>query len=50
MGGLTPHMLFLRGRELQAFYRPCYLDAQASAARAPVPLALSKQGLSLRMT
>jgi hypothetical protein len=36
-GGLTPHMLFLRGRELQAFYRPCYLDAQASAARAPVP-------------
>src|ERR1700744_1449667 len=36
-GGLTPHMLFLRGRELQAFYRPCYLDAQASAARAPLP-------------
>ena len=36
-GGLTPHMLFLRGRELQALYRPCYFDAQASAARALVP-------------
>jgi hypothetical protein len=35
-GGLTPHMLFLRGRELQALYRPCYLDAQASVARTPV--------------
>jgi hypothetical protein len=32
-GGLTPHMIFLRGRELQAMYRPCYLDAQASANR-----------------
>jgi hypothetical protein len=30
-GGLTPHMLFLRGKQLQALYRPCYLDAQASA-------------------
>jgi hypothetical protein len=29
-GGLTPRMLFLRGRELQSMYRPCYLDAQAS--------------------
>jgi hypothetical protein len=36
-GGLTPHMLFLRGRELTSFYRPCYLNAQASAARTPVP-------------
>ena len=30
-GGLTPHMLFLRGKQLQAMYKPCYLDAQASA-------------------
>ena len=36
-GGLTPHMLFLHGKELQALYRPCYLDAQASAAKLPVP-------------
>ena len=26
-GGLTRHMIFLRGKELQAMYRPCYLDA-----------------------
>jgi hypothetical protein len=32
-GGLTPHMLFLRGKQLQAMYRPCYLDAQASTGR-----------------
>ena len=32
-GGLTPHMIFLRGKQLQALYRPCYLDAQASAIR-----------------
>jgi hypothetical protein len=37
-GGLTPHMIFLRGRELQSMYRPCYLDAQASASKASVPL------------
>jgi hypothetical protein len=30
-GGLTPHMIFLRGRELAAMYRPCYLDSQASS-------------------
>jgi hypothetical protein len=41
-GGLTPHMIFLRGRELQTMFKPCYLDAQASvsktpAAAAPVP-------------
>jgi hypothetical protein len=30
-GGLTPRMIFLHGRELQAMYRPCYLDAQASS-------------------
>jgi hypothetical protein len=29
-GGLTPKMLFLRGRELATMYRPCYMDAQAS--------------------
>jgi hypothetical protein len=28
-GGLTPHMIFLGGRELAALYRPCYLDSQA---------------------
>jgi hypothetical protein len=32
-GGLTPHMLFLRGRQLMSMYRPCYLDAQASSPR-----------------
>ncbi len=38
-GGLTPHMLFLQGRQLQAMYRPCYLDAQeASTARTPASL------------
>jgi hypothetical protein len=30
-GGLTPRMIFLHGRELQAMFRPCYLDAQASS-------------------
>jgi hypothetical protein len=35
-GGLTPRMIFLRGRELQALYKPCYLDAQASTSRVPV--------------
>jgi hypothetical protein len=35
-GGLTPHMIFLRGKELQSMYRPCYFDAQASAGRTPV--------------
>ena len=34
-GGLTPHMLFLKGRQLQAMYKPCYLDAQASAVKPP---------------
>ena len=45
-GGLTPHMIFLRGKELQTMFRPCYLDAQAStksppAAAAPAPLPVS---------
>jgi hypothetical protein len=26
-GGLTPQMIFLRGKVLQAMYKPCYLDA-----------------------
>ena len=34
-GGLTPHMLFLKGRQLQSMYKPCYLDAQASAVNKP---------------
>src|SRR5215469_10968177 len=32
-GGLTQHMIFLRGKELQALYKPCYLDAQASTGK-----------------
>ena len=32
-GGLKPRMIFLRGRELASMYRPCYMDAQASAHR-----------------
>jgi hypothetical protein len=32
-GGLTPRMIFLRGRQLMAMYKPCYLDAQASVLR-----------------
>jgi len=32
-GGLTPHMIFLRGKQLQTMYKPCYLDAQASATK-----------------
>ena len=34
--GLPGYMIFLRGRELQALYRPCYLDAQASTTRVPL--------------
>lgn len=30
-GGLTPHMIFLRGRQLMGMYRPCYMNAQAFA-------------------
>ena len=30
-GGLTPHMIYLTGRELAAMYRPCNLDARAAA-------------------
>ncbi|MBR0829128.1 hypothetical protein JQ596_26680 [Bradyrhizobium manausense] len=32
-GGLTPRMIFLRGKQLQSMYKPCYLDAQASTNR-----------------
>lgn len=32
-GGLTPHMIFLHGRQLMSMYRPCYLDARASTQR-----------------
>ena len=30
-GGLTQRMIFLRGKELEALYHPCFLDARASA-------------------
>jgi hypothetical protein len=29
-GGLTPHMIFLRGRQLSGMYRPCYLEAEVA--------------------
>lgn len=32
-GGLTPHMIFLRGKQLMSMYKPCYLDAEASVPR-----------------
>ena len=32
-GGLSPRTMFLRGRQLEAMYRPCYLDAQVAAPR-----------------
>jgi hypothetical protein len=32
-GGLKSKMIFLRGKQLQALYKPCYLDAQASSRR-----------------
>jgi hypothetical protein len=31
-GGLTPNMIFLRGRQLMGMYKPCYMNAQASVA------------------
>jgi len=30
-GGLTQRMIYLRGKELQSMYHPCFLDARASA-------------------
>jgi hypothetical protein len=35
-------MIFLRGKQLQALYKPCYLDAQASVP-APRPAASSSR-------
>jgi hypothetical protein len=35
-GGLTPHMIFLRGKQLMGMYKPCYLDAQASSSPRPL--------------
>jgi hypothetical protein len=32
-GGLTRQMIFLRGKQLTSMYRPCYMDAHASADR-----------------
>ena len=32
-GGLTPRMIFLHGKQLESMYKPCYLDAQASATK-----------------
>jgi hypothetical protein len=29
-GGLSPRMIFLRGRQLEAMYRPCYFDARVA--------------------
>lgn len=43
-GGLTPRMIFLRGRELQSMYRPCYYDAQASSPRTPPSVPVSATG------
>jgi hypothetical protein len=32
-GGLTRHMIFLRGAQLQSMYRPCYLMNAEAAYR-----------------
>jgi hypothetical protein len=32
-GGLTTHMIFLRGKALASMYRPCFMDAQALFTR-----------------
>ena len=42
-GGLTPRMIFLRGKQLMSMYKPCYLDAQASA---PQPSARRDRNLA----
>jgi hypothetical protein len=53
-GGLTPKMIFLRGKALQAMYKPCYLDAQASAHKpdpavvGPVPARASAASAAQR--
>ena len=42
-GGLTPRMIFLRGKQLEAMYRPCLLDAQASGTRTALRKAAKTQ-------
>ena len=32
-GGLSPRMIYLRGRQLEMMYRPCYLDARVAVPR-----------------
>jgi len=32
-GGLTPRTIFLRGKQLAAMYRRCYVDARVAALR-----------------
>ena len=32
-GGLSSRMIFLRGRQLEAMYRPCHLDVQVATPR-----------------
>jgi hypothetical protein len=32
-GGLTPNMIFLRGKQLTTMYKPCYMDARARDQR-----------------
>lgn len=34
-GGLTHRMIFLRGKQLQAMYRPCYVDTALPQQRQP---------------
>src|SRR5450432_1763960 len=43
-GGLTPHMIFLRGKQLMSMYKPCYLEAQASSPK----LSVSRRDRDLR--
>lgn len=47
-GGLTPHMIFLRGRELASMYAPCDgAKHYAAPARKPVTTAKSRTGRTL---
>ena len=32
-GGLSPRMIYLRGRQLEAMYRPCHLNAQVASSQ-----------------
>jgi len=38
-GGLTRRMIFLRGKQLQAMYRPCYAEPAVAAMPAGSPFA-----------